>query len=443
MRHLTQFGVVFPDAYLNSMEAGSAVVVQNRRCVHSQACPTHMKTKPYTYTSSTLKLLVLAAACGASSVWADEPNPYYIGASETVKSDSNIRRAAEGKEVSDVISSTGVRAGLDQPLGRQRLRASLAANANRYRSNSELNNTDYDFGTSLDWETIERLSGVLSVNSRQALYQDTSLTSVGRNMLRTDSAAFQARLGVVTEFSFDLGASARRQRYSNDLYKGANLREHTIDGGIRYQPTPDWSVRFGLRRTDGTYADAIPSDDVARNDVELTSFLRLTGASTLDARLSHTAEKHTAANKNNTNGFTGALSWNWVITGKSSVGLTYSRDTNVGSRNDPNLPTSLTGSADSVLSNILSLRSTWQPTSKIRLNANLAYSKRRLDGGTLVGDVTDKTQSLSLGVSYAVLRNLDLGCGVLWEERKADQLIAQSYSYTDKTFNCYGQVFLR
>lgn len=443
MRQLTQFGVVFPDAYLNSMEAGSAVVVQNRRCVHSQACPTHMKTKPYTYTSSTLKLLVLAAACGGSvAVWA-ETSPYYIGASQTVSSDSNIRRAPEGQETSDVISSTGLRAGLDQPLGRQRLQASLAANANRYRSTSELNNTDYDLRTSLDWETIERLSGVFSVNSSQALYRDTSLSNVGKNILRTDAAAFQARLGVVTALSFDAGASVRRQRYSNDAYRGANLREHTVDGGVKYQPTPDWNVRLGLRKTNGEYPDRSLVDDVTRNDIELSSFLRLSGASNLYARVSRTKTEHSAINEVSSSGFTGAVAWNWQVTGKSSLRLSFNRDNNVGSRNDPDVPVSSTGRADSALTNVLSLTGMWQPTSKIKLNSNLAYTKRRLDGSAVGGEVTDKTTSVSLGMNYEVLRNLELGCGVAWEDRKSDQLTNQSYSYTDKTFNCYGQVFLR
>ncbi len=395
--------------------------------------------------SLAVKGLVLAASLAAST-WAQaETSPYYIGISQAFKSDSNIRKAPDGAEQSDVISSTGLLAGLDQPFSRQRLRATLSTNYNRYSDHSEYNNTDYDLRGALDWETIERLSGTLSVGSRQSLYQDTSLTSSGRNTLRIDNAAFVARLGVVTMWSFDAGVSTQRNKYSNAAYAGSNLRQHSYDGGVTYRPTPDWNVRLGLRRTEGSYFDRTVGneDDIKRNDIEVSSFLRLTGESTLNARLAHTNETHTSTRVNDINGFTGSLGWDWAVTGKTSLGVSLSRDTSVGGRDDPSLPVSIYADADSVMRNVLSLRGTWQPTGKIRFNANLAYAQRTLEGGGVVTSTDDSTQSASLQMTYSILRNVDLGCGLTHEERDASKLTSQSYSYKVNTVSCFGQAYLR
>ncbi len=382
----------------------------------------------------------MVAVCGGAA-WA-ETSPYYIGVSQNVRRDSNITKTIEGSELSDTISSTGLTAGLDQPLGRQRLRVSLDTRLNRYSSHSEYNNTDYNAKAGLAWETVERLSGDLSVGSRQALYQDSSRTqTIGKNTLRTDNAAFTARLGANTLWMFDAGVSAQRDRFSNSLYSASNLRQHTFSTGVTYQPSPDWWVRVGGRRTSGSYYDQ--TDEISRNDFEISTLLKVSGASTLNARIGRTHESHTTSTRRDINSYTGSLGWDWVASGKSSLGITLSRDSAVGGRFDTALPVWITGNADSVLTNVLSVRGLWQATSKIRLNANLAYARRTLDGGVVLDQIHDSTRSATLGLTYAALRNLEFGCNLTNERRRSDNQISISYPYKGRTYGCYGQAMLR
>ena len=65
-------------------------------------------------------LALLAFACGAGA----QTSPWYIGGAQTVTHESNLYRLADGADESvistkaDLISSTALLAGLDQPVGR-------------------------------------------------------------------------------------------------------------------------------------------------------------------------------------------------------------------------------------------------------------------------------------------------------------------------------------
>ncbi|MBP8272702.1 MAG: hypothetical protein KAX42_12585, partial [Sphaerotilus sp.] len=113
-----------------------------------------------------LALTLAGLACLAAGTTAHaETSPYYIGASQRFTHNSNVFYNTDASARSDTISSTGVRLGLDQPISRQRLSASLSANVNRYSKLDALNNTDYALETRLDWQTVDRLSGNVTLSS--------------------------------------------------------------------------------------------------------------------------------------------------------------------------------------------------------------------------------------------------------------------------------------
>lgn len=391
-----------------------------------------------------LAVLAILSAC-AEGVRA-EANPYYLGAHFGVTSDDNVLRERDGSERSDTVTAVGLRAGVDQPLGRSRLLLDLAGNQNRYSRLSEYNHADYNLLGRLDWETIERLSGTVVAESRQSLYRDTSRVDTERNLARTTGLSLQARLGVVTMWSFDAGVAANRTRYSSAAYRTANYDQRAISGGLRFAPSPDIAARLGLRRTDAKYPDY--GDDVGRNDVELGLTLRPSGASSFDAHVSRTRESHTRLTIRDKSGWTGSLGWNWQASGKTSIGLRVSRDSAVGSYSDLGLSDSEAG--DSTQRTAISLKTQWEATSKIRLDARLEYARRTLDNAltssaTGVSQSTrDNTTTAHFGVTYQLLRNVDLGCGVTWTDRSvSNELSTLTYPYSDTSVNCYGQVFLR
>ena len=405
-----------------------------------------MTTSPSLFSLRPLALVGLACLTGGAA-WA-ETSPYYIGASQRFTHNSNVFLAPDATAQSDTVSSTGVRLGLDQPISRQRLTASFSANANRYSSLSVLNNTDYALETRLDWETVERLSGNVAFSSRENLPADAAaLTSGQRNLLKVTSASMQANLGLVTMWSFDVGAAVSRASYSEASYARNNTNQTTVNGGVRVTPASGLTLRAGLRHANVTYPNA--NNDVRRNDLDFSAIVNPGGASVFNSRVSLTRENQSALDRN-TNSWTGALGWNWKPTGKLSTNLTLSRDTSNGSY-DFSTGTLNIGSSNSTVATTLGLTAQWEVTSKIAMSANLSHARRSLDNSLTVGtgvlptSASDRTNSLGLSVQYAVLRNVDLGCGVTWSDRSVSSATATSLTsqYSVTTYNCFGQALLR
>jgi hypothetical protein len=381
-----------------------------------------------------------------------EPSPYLLGVIQTFTAEDNLFRAPEGsgQVVSDRISSTGVRLGVNQPVGRQFFSADLAANVNRYRTNKQLNNTDYRAAVRLDWQTVERVSGQISASQTQSLYREQagSVIDTERNQLRTTALGFQARVGLTTRLSFEVGAAGSRNDYTGSDVDNQDLRQHAFNAGVRYGPSAAVNTRLNFRRTDGTYPRfGAGPDDFTRDDIDLITTLQATGASHLDTRLSATRERHTVQSQRDVNGWTGALGWRWQPTGKLSTALNLVRDSSVGQTGfDSSLINA--SSSDTSLAQTASLAVTWAATAKIRVIPKASYVHRKLDSGfdSTAGtslEATDHTTNVGLGLRWTPINALDLGCDVAREQRKVKGTAGLSLPYTASVVSCSAQFALR
>lgn len=396
-------------------------------------------------------MLAVLAAGAAQGVHAQEQgsSPYYLGASQAFTRDSNILRRT--KADSDTISSTGLRAGIDQAFGRQRALVGMEVKRNRYNSNTQYNNTEYDANGRLDWSTIGNVSGTLSASSNRSLYRNTNYLGTERNLRTTNGVALQAVVGTVTRWSFDGSLTTNRSRYS--ATEELNLRQNGAGLGVRFRPSDALSLRTGVRRTKGTYTNPPVggiANDFTRDDIDFDSLIELTGASRLMTRLSATRTDYEAVGGRDFKGWTGSLGWNWRPTGKLQFDLTAARDNAVGSVNQyAQLTNDYAG--DTRISNSLGLRAAYELTSKIAFNAGVAYARRTLDNAFFValgqpaGSGKDRTKTANLSFRYLPLRNVELGCGVAWEDRDvtAPGVSTTSFPYTARSYTCSGQVFLR
>ena len=384
---------------------------------------------------------------------ATETSPYYFGVNQAVTGDWNVFRRPEGQpQPRDVISSTGLLAGIDQPFGRMRLGASAALNANRFKNNKQLNNTDHDTRLQLDWSSIERLSGDVVLYDRGSLNRYDLSSAEGtqsqKDMLRVTGGAVRARVGLVTLWSLDGGYSYERAEHSLAALSNRDVRQGAVNVGVRVSPSDLWSARLGLRRTDGKYprfraASAAPGgeetvDEFTRDDIDLSLVWKPTDNSKFDGRVSSTREDHNIQSQRDSRYFTGLLGYDWILTGKTRLRLQASRDTGAGRSDSDN--EIITESSDTQVRNSLALRASWDATSKITVNAGVNYSRRKLDNaftlndeGTPVTDTRtarDRSTIMNLSVSYQAMRNLKLGCRVTHEERSVQgDNVSTTYPY--------------
>jgi hypothetical protein len=418
----------------------------------------------------TLLAAAIALVCAQAKA-DDEPNPYYIGASQAFTHDSNIYRFADQyttvdpvtqvqtlspQPVGDTISSTGLVAGIDQPFGRQHFYGSGSARYNRYNDNHDLNNTSYSLDTGLDWSTIDRLSGKLHYTTRENLASYSanvlSLNSREKNIEHDQTFEATAQLGTASLFSVDGGYTYNSVHYSADPFSVFNYHENAVRLGLKYRPSGALTLGIGARTTRGDYPDRVDASKqpaplkMRRNDLDLTGQWEVSGLSTLVARLSYSKQSYDNHAVGDFHGATGSLGWDYRPTGRLHFSTYLARDTGQTTLDSTFLGAQY--SADSSrLKTLAQVHAMYDLTGKIRLDGTARHEHRTLSDTNTLFNVSssgsDSTNFYALGLTYSPLRSLTLACSVSRETRTSSEISPLSYPFHDNLTSCSAQFVLR
>jgi Putative beta-barrel porin 2 len=400
-------------------------------------------------TQPRLLLIALAAAAAASgpALAQSSERPWSVGLTQEFAHVSNVLGTSSG-QVSDTVSTTSLRGGINAPFGRQRLYANATLGHERYSDLSERNSNIYSIGAGIDWATIERLSGSLAFNSqrRQAGFDVGGITSVSvSNLERSDDIAFRARLGVVTEVGFEGGIGHRRVEFSAPEYAAREYEEDRADLGVVWRPSGITTLSTGVSGAKTKFRRAAPGqtapDGSERREVYVGATWVPTGASTVTARVAATKVDYDLATAADFDGVTGSLTWGWRPTGRLAVTTTLSRDTGQDSgflRLVEGAP--VAANDFSQVTSRASVSTTYELTGKVSLTGGLSYSRRNLVEGFTGAAGRDNTTSLALGARWAATRTLAFGCSASRESRSASG--SQSGDYDSDRVSCFGSVTL-
>ena len=396
------------------------------------------------------RLSLVAGACVscAGAALAQSPDrPWYIGLGQDFTHQSNVLSSATG-EISDTISTTTLRGGVNVPFGRQRAYANVSLNHQRYQDLSARNNNGYTVGAGLDWSTIERLSGSLTLNAtrQQADFFVGGITPVTlSNIERSDEIAARFRLGMVTKLGFEAGFGQRNLSFTAPEFAAREYKQNDASLGISYRPSGILSLGTGLSGQRTRFATPAPGQTAAdrsqRQDVYVTAAWVPTGASTVSARVNIGKTDYDLGTAADFEGVTGSLSWAWRPTGRLNLTTSLSRDSGQQAgflriAGD----TAVSGTDFSQVTSTASVRAGYELTGKITVNGSLGYTRRNLVDGFTGVTGRDSTASLSLGANWAATRTISLGCIVSRDSRSASG--AGSTPSDSDRFGCSGQVLL-
>lgn len=414
-----------------------------------------------------LRAAAVASAIIATGLALAETSPYYVGVSQSFGHESNLLRLNDGVPVpsgysrADTISSTALLAGIDQPIGRQRVHGDLSLRHNRYSNNDQFNNQSYSANLALDWATVNRLSGTLSGGATRAL-SSFNLQEQGflnaKNLEDTKTLDASVQMGVVTQYS--LLASAGHREVSNSLesdsVQARNFKQDTGSLGLRWQPSGALILGVGLRTTKGNYPKfgratdkSFLSDSYTRNDIDFTAFYQPTGLSTLSARLSSGKTDYDRATQRNFSGVTGSLNWGWQATGKLRVNTTLTRDTGQDSYVVSSIANTPTTADYSRVNTTLRVGTDWAATSKIAITSSVTTSQRDLvtslppqQGQNVNASGREHYTSLAVGARWAPTRSSLVGCNANTDRITGSG--SQAATHIKGTgFSCYGQLTLQ
>ncbi len=398
-------------------------------------------------------LSLIIASLVAPAAWA-QSSPYNIGVSQGFTHQTNLFGAtrSSGARVADKYSSTGLFGGVDLKLSRQRVFANAVVRANRYEDVKLLNNDSHGLNAGLDWETIGNLSGGLRVAANRSL---ASYTTAGappltneKNIESSHQTGATVRKGFTSRVALTAGLQRREVEFSAPSFSSGELKESEASIGLRYGLPGQLVFGVGLRKTQTDRPRALQSppgsgiyiaDEADRDDLDLTAEWSPSGLSTLSARLSFGREEHSLASLAGFEGTTGAVSWVYRPSDKTTFNASFTRDTGTASSF-----ATYEGTAEplevysNTLTNVLQAGMNYAATAKIRLNGNLRHSKGKTSSLTTVTSADDTVNAVSLGATYAFSRSVSFNCGVSHEKRETgtDEISA-------RTVTCAGQLTLR
>jgi hypothetical protein len=393
---------------------------------------------------------LLAASAGAR---ADEPSPWYIGASQALTHDSNVYRIHDA--TADNYSTTSILGGFDQPIGRQRLHADARVGYNKYQDESRLDNTSYGVSGRWDWATAEKLTGSINAGATQGLASlsgNSLQPTTERNLLKTQNFNASARWGgdsVLTLFG-NYGHS--RVRYSAPESQSLDSTSDSGSVGLNYRVGADLTVGGAVRltRTDLPHGVLISqsldpldpasyrSDTIDGRNLDFLVDWRYSARTSLNGRLSWTKRTYDRSNRD-FSGLTGAVTANYEASSKVNLKATLSREAgdDASSFSYYDLTTgeqNTVASESSQTTDSLVLGATYAATAKLNAHANFRYRRTTYANN----DARDNLRTARLGVDYAVARGWQVGCDVSRESRSAS-----FNSYTANVFGCSAQVTLR
>ncbi len=407
-----------------------------------------------------LPVCATLAALASGGARADEPSPWYIGVSQGFTHDSNVYRTTDA--ISDNYSTTSLLGGLDQSIGRQRLRATAQVGYNRYQDQRTLDNTSYGVSAGWDWATVEKLSGSINASANQRLAQfngnqgfllGTSPTTTERNTLKTEQLSADVRWGGDGLISVFGNYGHSRVRYSALQSLASQSTTDSGSVGLNYRLGAFTTVGAAVRLTRSDYPYGIPpaapiptpidpadyrSDTSDGKNLDLLADWRYSAQTGVNARLSWT--RITYANSNRDfSGLTGSIAATYAPTAKLTFNGSLGRNAGTNSSSSSYL-NPLNGQQTTYVfentesTDTLSLGAAYAATAKITANANVLYRRSNFADSS----VSDQFRSASLGVTYAIARSWQLACNLAHESRTAT-----GNSYDANVASCSAQFTLR
>jgi hypothetical protein len=393
--------------------------------------------------------------------------PFTIDASESVKHETNISHSATNA-AADWVSTTSLKAGVDQPLGRDSFVADAGINYSAYKNQDHLDSWGYQAGAQLDWNTIGDLSGAFGADTsrRQYIYGVTSdplpgqppTTAVTERNMQTDNHVFgRILLGGPSRWQIFGGADGSQRRFSATNFHTNDENQWSGNFGTRYSTSPDLTFGLVANYVHGEFPHVATFSFGGATNTIVSRFrtrslngtvqLRATGNSAFDAGVGYTTESSDALSRD-LRFVNGSLNWTWTPPSHFTIKVGLKRSTdldntstaaNAGLRYTNNL-------SGPSINNLALLDVGYALTAKINLDATATYSQRKYSDLTLVDtngnpitSGTLDTTSYYLSAHWQPTRTTDLSCGAGHEQRRGNASFA-AYTYTDNTVRCMAAI---
>ena len=388
--------------------------------------------------------------------------PYSLGLTQSVTHESNLLRAEDGQALpeglsrSDTVYTTAVSAGIDQPIGRQRVFGSALLRHTRFQRNDLYDSSGHRLNLGAEWSTVGRWSGSVGATLQRNLAQfsnDEAGILTRSNIERTRLVDSAVRWGLGARLSAEASLDWRSVDFSAPEFASRAFRQTGAYLGLRHAPSGALWWSTGLRQSRGVYpnfrrsAEGFEADRFDRLELEWRAAVKPSGGSEVEARLGLGRTRYDTATNRDVSGLFGGVTWSWRPTGRLRVQTRWSRDPSQDSYFLNTLFGRGTLSYDRVATTV-QLRSDLDLSAKTSLFAAWGWTDRSLArsievGGSALDDlrVDDRTRQWALGLRWQASRSLLMGLDLSGEGRSQATVLSRPYSAT--SVNAFGQFTLQ
>lgn len=291
----------------------------------------------------------------------------------------------------------------------------------KYKNSSYLNYVARNASTGWLWSITPHLHGNLTTSQIETLtsFADNQAINV-RNIQKITNTRFDATYDLTGAWSVLGGVTSKVQSSVQPLAAEGETSTIQSDVGLNYAWASGSKLSYAFKNSQGKYTNRVLDsqllfdDRYNQKDNELKLQWIFSGKSTFEIKSSYISRTHPHFSERNYSGFNTAGAFNWDISGKSALALTWARE--LSSYQD--------STTNFTRTNSLSLSPTWQISAKTAIKAahtvairNFLDSPSRLNSNTR----SDITRDTHISLVWLPYQNITLSTSLQNIKRQSNQ----------------------
>jgi exopolysaccharide biosynthesis operon protein EpsL len=315
-------------------------------------------------------------------------------------SDSVNTNSLSGKpDKSDWLYTANAGIKIDKPYAQQRFQFNAMATQNSFQNNSFLNYTGFDYRAAWLWSLTPNITGVLLANQEQTLTNFADFrTFKDRSIQTTQVRIFNVDGFIGGGWHLLGGVMEVNSRNSQNFTAVGDYVQDGGELGVKYVARSESWISLVQRESHGEYRGRV-LDPVAQLDTgfdqsetEAKFNWRLTGKSTIDAKLGYVDRQHDHFSQRDYDGMVGKVEYQWATTDKLQINTSLGR----------NLFSFQEAGNSYYVADTLSIGPVWKVSDKTAIRLRYDYSKRDYRGAIVpVSNLRqDDVQSFVLGAEW-------------------------------------------
>jgi exopolysaccharide biosynthesis operon protein EpsL len=397
--------------------------------------------------TKTLPLFCLATmTLGLSSqVLADPEDTLNFAVGADVRYEDNLFKFADGVDTdifpgrpskSDTIYSTNLGIKIDKPYAQQRFKLDVMATENKFQRNSFLDYTGVDYTAAWFWHLTPRVSGTILLDQKQSLVDFGDFREFDDRNVQTSQFRLFSIDGDLGAGWHAIGAiSEVRARTSQNFEQIGNYEQVGVELGGKYVSRAENWISLVQRESKGKYQgrelDPIAQLDKGfdQTETEAKLYWKLTGKSTVEARLGYLDRTHDNFSQRDYDGWVGKVSYLWEPTGKLKINTSLGR----------NLFSFQEAGNSYYVADTFSVGPIWNVTAKTRLSLRYDLSQRDYRGAIdpAARSRDDIFQSLVFAGDWRPTRTIKVGAALQRDMRNSN---IDQREYDANSVNVFAQL---